>query len=632
MYLLSVIPISRGNPLESLTYISPTPIERGAVIHVPVRNTSTPALVWECRHAEGEKAQIKHLGFAMKVLKSPIGTQVFLPELMTTLEELATWYVGTPGSVLASLVPTPILRARPERPKTRTSDHARGEHYVLQSDLEERIALYKSIIREEFARKRSVLFLLPSIQDIDLWNTKIDRGISDYTHIIHGGMTPKKLLNAWEKALHHEHPVLILGTPHALSLPRGDIGTIIVERESASVYKALFRPYLDYRKAAEILAKHVGARCIFGDQFLRMETLWREEHGELQPLVKSKFRIVSPARAELVDVSKKEQPAIGAATLLSPQLLSLLHSVHDRGGHMAILGARKGYASQTVCGDCGTVVLCTRCSSPVVLYIHGKGAHTDKENVFLCHRCGEKRSAAERCRECTSWRLMPLGIGLDRAEEIIKREVPHVKIFRFDRDHLTSHKEARKLMEEFQHSSAAILLGTEMMLPYLETPVTYGAILSLQSLLTIPDVTMEERVFRLIATLRAKVTNLCLIQTRDTTLPWYEWALQGNILEWYRHESTSRKTFNYPPFSIIIKLSAQGSKEQVKLIGEDLQKRFASFSPIVFPGFVSKVKNNYRIHAMMTIPKGKWPDPKLIEALKDLPQKIQVQIEPESLI
>lgn len=632
MKLISVIPISRGTPLETLTYISPVAIPKGTLLHVPVRNTSTPAIAWDCKDAQEEKAQIKSLRYSIKVLKDTSGSRIFLPALMDAVEGLSTWYAGTPGSVLASLVPLSILRAKPEAKVVDTSPTHKGEKFVLQSDIDERIALYKSIIREEFAKKRSVLFILPSMQDIDLWSESIGRGIGDYTHTIHSGLPPKKYVTAWKEIIAPEHPVLILGTPQALAVPRTDIGTIIVERESASGYKAVFRPYLDYRKAAELVAESLGARLILGDQFLRMETLWREEHGELQAMVRPKFRIITSAKSELADLSKKEQPATGNSTLFSPDLLDIIRSVGEKGGHMVILGARKGYSPQTVCGDCGTAVLCTHCSSPVVLYVEGKGAHTDKENIFLCHRCGEKRSAAERCRECNSWRLMPLGIGLDRAGEIIASEVPSVHVFRLDRDHINSHKDAKKAVEEFYRSSSAILLGTEMLLPYLDEPVEYGAILSLQSLLTIPDLTMEEKAFRLITTLRAKVTTRFILQTRDMSLPWYEWALQGNLLEWYRHESASRSAFHYPPFSTIIKLTTKGTKEAVKKTMAEVKELFEPFAPVIFPGFVGKVRQEYRMHAMVSVPKGKWPHAEILSLLTQLPAKVTVQVEPESLI
>jgi primosomal protein N' (replication factor Y) len=188
------------------------------------------------------------------------------------------------------------------------------------------------------------------------------------------------------------------------------------------------------------------------------------------------------------------------------------------------------------------------------------------------------------------------------------------------------------VIEEFYRSESAILLGTEMMLPYLDAPVEYGAILSLQSLLTIPDISMEEKAFRIITTLRAKITTHFILQTRDTTLPWYEWALQGNLLEWYRHESTSRNAFHYPPFSTIVKLTTKGTKEAVTKMMDGIKKMFDPFSPVIFPGFIGKIRQEYQMHAMMSVPKGKWPNPDILAVLADLPSKVTVQVEPESLI
>jgi primosomal protein N' len=227
---------------------------------------------------------------------------------------------------------------------------------------------------------------------------------------------------------------------------------------------------------------------------------------------------------------------------------------------------------------------------------------------------------------------MPLGIGLDRAEEVIHEVAPNVRVLRLDRDHVDTHKEAKKVIEEFYRTGSTILLGTEMLLPYLDAPVEYGAILSLQSLLTIPDLTMEEKAFRLITTLRTKTTTRFILQTRDTALPWYEWALQGNLLEWYRHESESRKTFGYPPFSTIVKLTAQGTKDAVAKTMGEVKTIFGPFSPVIFPGFIGKVRQEYRMHAMMSIPREKWPHAEILALLAGLPGKVSIQVEPESLI
>ena len=79
-------------------------------------------------------------------------------------------------------------------------------------------------------------------------------------------------------------------------------------------------------------------------------------------------------------------------------------------GRIFLYAARKGMASITICGDCGNNVVCLECGSSVVLHTKETG------NFFLCHRCGERRSAEEVCKVCGSWKLMPLGIGIEKVK------------------------------------------------------------------------------------------------------------------------------------------------------------------------------------------------------------------------
>src|SRR5690606_4413135 len=85
--------------------------------------------------------------------------------------------------------------------------------------------------------------------------------------------------------------------------------------------------------------------------------------------------------------------------------------------------ARRGLYPQTVCRDCGNEHICLNCGSSLVLH-EKKRVGTGKEKndktperFFLCHRCGEKEGANVVCRNCSSWRLVPLGIGIERVFE-----------------------------------------------------------------------------------------------------------------------------------------------------------------------------------------------------------------------
>ena len=79
--------------------------------------------------------------------------------------------------------------------------------------------------------------------------------------MLHRSLLPKKIIEVWNKIMKEDHPVVIIATGSFLSLPRNDIETIVVERESNKTYKIPRRPYLDIRRVAEIIAEKKGL-CI----------------------------------------------------------------------------------------------------------------------------------------------------------------------------------------------------------------------------------------------------------------------------------------------------------------------------------------------------------------------------------
>ena len=77
--------------------------------------------------------------------------------------------------------------------------------------------------------------------------------------------------------------------------------------------------------------------------------------------------------------------------LFSDDLLDLISQNQLNDENLFIFVARRGLFPSTVCADCGSLVKCNSCGAPTVLH------KAVNENFFLCHRCGEHRSAMEKC-------------------------------------------------------------------------------------------------------------------------------------------------------------------------------------------------------------------------------------------
>lgn len=637
MKVVHVIPLSKGIFKETLSYFSSRDVPVGSIVEIEVRKRKAYALVADIEDAAAVKSRLRASSFTMKKLGDVASKRFFLPAFVKAAQETARYFATTTGEVLKTLTPKVIVaecfKMEVGNPEKEASTPAKlpSEAFVLQMDDSERLTTYKSIIREEFARGSSVFFCLPTVLDVETILDTLERGIKEYTFILHGDLSKKELLAVWKRIVSEPHPVLIIATGSFFSIPRPDISTIILDKESSRNYKTFARPYFDIRTFAEILARHARVKLILGDMILRPETIWRTHKSEFLELHPLKFRSLSTADQQIVDMREyKKDGAKKTFSLLSDEIKQLITDSKERNEHLFILAGRRGLSPVTVCNDCGALVQCERCHTPVVL--HKKGGARSAENVFLCHKCGDQKDALRRCDTCNSWRLAALGIGIESIEQEIENISPTSKIFRIDGDTVKTHKKGMEIAENFFSLPGGILLGTEMALPYLKKEVDNGAALGIDSLFTIPDFRMNERIFSLLLQLRAKTQKRFLIQTRNPEERVFEYAIKGNILDFYRHEIHQRKEFRYPPFSVLIKITHQGKPRDAEKEMERLAAILGKYSPHLYPSFAPVARGTHAINALLRIERNEWVDEGLLEILRALPPSFTIKIDPEDLL
>ncbi len=632
MHIVSVIPITRGIGSEALSYFSATEFAPGSVVKVPLRNKLVPALVVETKGAESLKSELRGSTYTLKKIGSSKSKIIFSPAFISAAGAMAEYAAGSTGSVLANLVSKIVLEnaaelepAAPQQPvmSDQTIIH---EPYTLQADEEDRFAHYKSLIREQFAHNKSVFFCLPTIQETKKVFELLPKGIEQYTHILNSAMSKKELIAAWNNIIQEKHCVLIIATGSFLGIPRPDFGAIIVERESSASYKLVTRPYVDIRTFCEFFARNLNAKLIFGDLLLRTETLWRTKNGDIGELSPLKFRSMSRAETQLIDMKKYKTLDKPEFRIISDELEALVTKNQQSNENLFIFAARRGLSPMTVCGDCGTTVLCNRCSAPIILHRAKDG------NFFLCHRCGERRSAEERCKKCDSWRLTTLGIGIELIEEALQNMFPDTTIYRMDKDSVTTHKQALRLAGDFYNSPGSILIGTEMALSYLEKPVENAAVAAIDSLFSIPDFRISEKIINILLRIRSLTQKTFLIQTRSRDQELFDYASKGNLMDFYRGEIDIRKRLEYPPFTTLIKLTTRGTPISVAKDMKFVEDLLKDYSPLVFPAFIETIKRKTIMHALIRVPANEWPQQTILNKLHDLPPTISINVDPESLL
>jgi primosomal protein N' (replication factor Y) len=627
MKLYRVIPIAKGISKETLSYFGSDTIPLGALVTIPLRKKNAHALVIESRDVDEAKADIKTSAYSLKkigAVKNPAFlSSLFLEAAAVTAEEYGT----TTGSILQSLVPKIVLEhgsaiTQGERKK----EILKKEILVIQETDEERFAHYKSFIRGEFARGSSVFFCLPTAEDIRRTKALLEKGIEQYTCILHAGLSKKEFLEALNVVNTKNHPVLVIGTPAFLSVLPKNLGSIVLDRENSRSYRTQGRPYFDLRVFVKILAKKLGIKLLLGDLLLSVETLWRQKNDEYAEFFPLKFRMLSSAESLILDMKLKRGTFEKEFRVISRELEALIDKTKEENENLFIFCARKGLSPLTVCGDCGQAVTCKRCSAPVTLYSR------KEENKFVCNKCGEERGAAERCSNCESWKLETLGIGVELVEKEILQRFPETKIFRLDKESVSTEKRALDMIAKFESTPGAILIGTEMALLYLSKPLENVAVASIDALFSLPDFRIREKIMYLLLSMRARAEKVFLIQTRNGEEKLFDYALKGNLIDFYREEIDERETFKYPPFSVFVKMTVEGKRAHVEKEMEGLLEYFKEWHPAPFESRHLSLRGNHVLHVLFRFNPDEWPLAEFLAKVRTLPPHIVVRIDPESLL
>lgn len=639
--LATVIPIGDSIFKESLSYFTLKDIEPGSIVFVPIRKKKIPAILLSTRSIQDAKTEIKNSAFELKKIEKVSNGVFFRKEFMETSKEMSDFFGANLGQVINSFTPTNLFKnidklIIKDKAVQKDEEIKNKQHSVelVQAPTEDRIAFYKSLIRENFARKSSVFLCLPTIHEVNFFTENLKRGIEEYTIVLRPEDSPKKMLCAWHKISDESHPLLLIGTPIFSCLINENFETIIIEKESSPAYKNISRPFVDSRNLLISLAKKLSSKIILGDCVLRLETIHKKETEEYSPSLLFKYRLINRAKTTIID-TKKDRNSFDTKAI-SEELMSLVESSVEANNNIVLLTTKKGLSGATICGDCKMIVSCKNCGSTTSL-------HRRKEsNVFFCHKCGKDQNTNVLCNKCRSWNLRPIGFGTEKAEEEIRAKIKNANILRLDGESIKTYKQGKEVMENFEKTRGSILIGTEMALFYLNKPVEHIGIISTDSLFFIPDFKINERVFNFLVNAKLVAEKNFVIQTRCGDNPLFEKITRGDALSFYKEEILIRKNFSYPPFKLFIKITGEGREDLIKKEFADLAAFLKKWNPDEFKSSASLPNGKIRMNLLIKINPLNWPeklsgseDPEkmsLPEILKILPPRFVVKVDAESIL
>lgn len=465
----------------------------------------------------------------------------------------------------------PVCRLQPPSPLSPVQEKAFGEiheafktkevcllHGVTSSGKTE---IYIHLIDQVLEMGRQVLFLLPEIALTTQITERLAKVFGDRLLVYHSKFSDNERVEVWNRLLHGNEPMLVLGVRSSLFLPFRDLGLIIVDEEHENTYKQQDpAPRYHARNAAIVLAGMHGAKTLLGSATPSIDSYFNAMTGKYG-LVGLNARYGDCLMPEIipVDVSELRRKKIMKDTLFSPLLVEKVNLALSRGEQAILFQNRRGFAPMIECRSCGWVPRCVNCD--VSLTYH------KFRNELVCHYCGYKIQLPVRCPACQSEELRTMGFGTEKVEEEMAALFPAVKVERLDFDTARTRTAYERIIADFEKGKTRILIGTQMLSKGLDFGnVSVVGILNADSLMNFPDFRAHERAYQLMVQVSGRAgrrdkRGTVVLQTSQPDHPLIRMVRHFAYGEMVRLQLSERSMFRYPPYYRLIVIVLRSRNE-----------------------------------------------------------------------
>jgi primosomal protein N' (replication factor Y) len=182
-------------------------------------------------------------------------------------------------------------------------------------------------------------------------------------------------------------------------------------------------------------------------------------------------------------------------------------------------------------------------------------------NRLVCHYCGYSTPVPSKCESCSYPTLATKGFGTEKIEDEIKIIFPDARVARMDQDTTRTGNSFNRIIQAFEEHRTDILIGTQMISKGLDFEnLTVVGILNADNMLNYPDFRAHERSFQLMEQVsgragRRQKQGKVVIQTSDPLNKIIRMVLQHDYQAMFRVQAEERRSFNYPPFCRLIRIS-----------------------------------------------------------------------------
>ncbi len=524
--------------------------------------------------------------------------------------------------------------------------------------------IYLRAIAEVLQQDRQAIFLVPEIALTPQTARRVSERFGDRVALVHGSLPIGERYDTWKRARQGDI-ALVVGTRSALFTPLPNLGLIILDEEHDASYKQLaWRGQAQYhaRDIADQLMTRAGGVLILGSATPDLQSWYRAQKDHItylrlpKRIMGHRQRIEQQAsRAGVVaryapgafDALHIELPPVslvdmrtelrqGNSSMFSRELQESLSQVLDRGEQAMLLLNRRGQATYVFCRDCGYVLECARCDSPLTYHRF--------DETLRCHHCGASQEQPQQCPVCQSSRIRYFGAGTQLVDEALRDLFPRARALRWDADSASNPRMHFEILQRFIDGEADIVIGTQMIAKGLDLPmVTLVGVVSADLGLSLPDFRAGERVFQLLTQVagragRGILGGKVVLQTYQPDNYIIQAASRHDYAGFVAAEIAYRKAMGYPPFRRLARLvfsyaDPHKSQQQAELAAQRIQLLIARKSltgtSLIGPApcYFTRLNRHYRWQLLL-----RGPNPRAILRQLATEPGWQIDLDPIDLL
>ena len=414
--------------------------------------------------------------------------------------------------------------------------------------------VYIRLLQEMVRQGKTGMILVPEIALTPQMMERFSRYFGSKVAMLHSGLRVSERYDQW-KRIRSGAVRVVLGTRSAVFAPLPDLGMIILDEEQEGSYHSEQTPRYHARDVAKYRCSESGAVLVLGSATPTVESAYYAQTGRYR-LFPLRRRYNAMALPEVTVADLRQELRQGNSGVISESLRRELAENLRRGEQTILFLNRRGSSRMLVCGECGAVPECPRCSVPMTYH--------SANGRLMCHYCGYSQQGPDRCEECGGL-MKSVGAGTQKVEEELHTLFPGAEVLRMDADTVAGGHE--KLLRRFREEQIPILLGTQMVAKGLDFPnVTLVGVLLADQSLYVDHYQASERTFALLTQVvgragRGSCPGRAVIQTFTPDNDVIQSAVRQDYAAFYRQELRMRRILQNPPFADLFTLTISGGEE-----------------------------------------------------------------------